>query len=549
MSLLSAMDSSPSNTSPNTDPVLRTVFRQGDVYADRWSENVRDLLHIVEPVESDIKTALEAGRSVVISGNAGDGKSHLALRVLKECDSGRVKPWEDPSDTPPNVNAGDLLFVPDASRFEFDELAKVVESVIEAQGQMLITVNEGPLARLAEHSTTGLWREIRETLHKRARGLEGVDPEGILIVNLGARDLTGTNFIDRAIELVAQNAERCPHCISDEDCPRTVGAELLLISPSAKAALKELFILASETGRRVTARDIWIGLIDLFFGHTCPLPASDQEKVSGFWWNRAFEPSSQLGSMIEGEFDPIMSPEGSSDAAIWSADFSAAGLPAGYPTAPVPNDTGDSELVSFKSAKRAWFFFAGVDAHGLIREQSRAREFASLVRSAVTAPGSATGKLVELVNLFRLNIQSQTELWVSRFHSMTVNKPPTMFASSVKRQSADITIKVPFSCDPLVVEHGGLWPTALLVGWTEDMRHFIRVDKAAWERLGKGRSLSQDRPQELLDEVLESFFSCLPIAQKPTDAVEITVYDHIQGSQSRLRVTNNGHERRLDVLK
>lgn len=542
------MDSSPSSTAPAADPNLTAVFRRGDVYADRWSEEVRELLHIPDPAEGDVKKALDEGRSVVISGNAGDGKSHLALRVLKGLTDRKIHSWEDPANDPPKIGSATLLFVPDASRFDFSELSKVVEEVINEDGQVLITVNEGPLARLAAHSHTGFWKEIRETLHKRARGLSSNDPSGILIVNLGARDLTGTEFISTAIKLVASNVERCYQCASDEICPRTIGANLLLDSAGAQSALREIFVLASETGMRVTARDIWMGLIDLFFGWTCPPSASALDRITGYWWNRAFESSSQLGDLIEGEFDPIMSPDGFADGAIWSGDFSSAGLPAGYPAVPPPSDRDDRDLLSFRSAKRAWFFFSGSNLHQLIREQSRAREFASLVRDAAANPSVAAGTLVELVNLFRLSIESQSELWVSRFHSMTVNSPPKMFAASVKVPSSELSIKVPFSCDPLITVHGGLWPTALLVGWDEEMRHFIRIDKAAWERLGRGRSLSQDRAQELLDEVLESFFSSLPRSQDPGDTVEITAYDHSRGSQTRLRVTTGADKRRVEVL-
>src|SRR3954466_843733 len=70
-----------------TKAQLRELFERGAVYADRFPPHVRNALDVPDQLTEVVKAALLAERSVVISGNAGDGKSHLAQRALDEIGS------------------------------------------------------------------------------------------------------------------------------------------------------------------------------------------------------------------------------------------------------------------------------------------------------------------------------------------------------------------------------------------------------------------------------------------------------------------------------
>ena len=61
---------------------LREIFESGSVYADLWPSEIRAALDVSDPLLPIVVEALQHGTSVVLSGNAGDGKSHLAQRAL-----------------------------------------------------------------------------------------------------------------------------------------------------------------------------------------------------------------------------------------------------------------------------------------------------------------------------------------------------------------------------------------------------------------------------------------------------------------------------------
>src|SRR4051794_8713023 len=67
-----------------TKKELRALFESGAVYADRFPPHVRDALDVPDDLTTVVQKALLARQTVVIAGNAGDGKSHLAQRALDQ---------------------------------------------------------------------------------------------------------------------------------------------------------------------------------------------------------------------------------------------------------------------------------------------------------------------------------------------------------------------------------------------------------------------------------------------------------------------------------
>jgi len=61
---------------------LRNLLERGALYADRFPPSLRDALDVPDPLTGLVIQALVERKSVVLSGNAGDGKSHLALSLI-----------------------------------------------------------------------------------------------------------------------------------------------------------------------------------------------------------------------------------------------------------------------------------------------------------------------------------------------------------------------------------------------------------------------------------------------------------------------------------
>src|SRR5690242_4811972 len=76
------MASNVARTHDTTRAELRDLLERGALYADRFPPSLREALDVSDPLTDTVTTALSRRSSVVLSGNAGDGKSHLAQRAL-----------------------------------------------------------------------------------------------------------------------------------------------------------------------------------------------------------------------------------------------------------------------------------------------------------------------------------------------------------------------------------------------------------------------------------------------------------------------------------
>src|SRR5262245_21513687 len=142
------MASEVAQTRDATRAELRKLLERGALYADRFPPSLRDALDVEDPLTDVVTRALVERSSVVLSGNAGDGKSHLAQKALdsrpsRSCIEVAAR---HPAIEPVPQDA--VVFIRDASALTN---ADVLAAVTAAQGSgspLLITINEGPLNSL-----------------------------------------------------------------------------------------------------------------------------------------------------------------------------------------------------------------------------------------------------------------------------------------------------------------------------------------------------------------------------------------------------------------
>ncbi|MDQ0940734.1 hypothetical protein [Streptomyces sp. V1I1] len=177
---------------------LAMLFRRGEVYADSWPVDVRRQLNVEDPLVELVTQGLDDGQHVVITGNAGDGKSHLLSMALDASRPRRSIEAEDRS--PDALTSGDRLFIRDAATLDDAAILAWTEAATAKDCQLVITLNEGPLSSLARLQGDGLYEQVREVTHARARGEQMDDPRGVLLVNLAGRQLVHAGFVARALD-------------------------------------------------------------------------------------------------------------------------------------------------------------------------------------------------------------------------------------------------------------------------------------------------------------------------------------------------------------
>lgn len=528
---------------------LRALFERGAVYADRWGPEVRNALDVQDPLTDVVTAALEAGKSVVLSGNAGDGKSHLAQRALDRLTARRCFEVTAALPIPEPVPVDALIFLRDASSLNDESVLRTVSLAKRAGAPIIVTINEGPLASLAQHPEGGFFHDVRRVLHARALGEFVEDPSGCLVLSLSGRQLTRAGFVQGALERLLPVVSACPTCGRAPSCPRVVGARLLRKSRRARERLEQLLRLLTDGGRHMSAREIWVFLIDLFFGWVCPPNGEDPERLPGYFWMRIFEGNSPLAAEIRREFDPITVPMAREDVDIWQGRFDRIGSEIEYPgnkPVAVSREFGDaSGLRSFSSAKRCFFFFGKtLDIGTMLARRSLAPQFGQLLEQALSEPRPALRTLVGLMNRYRLSLETENELWISRHHGFAAHRRPSGLGAAGKLPIDDLGVRIPFHEDSTRYPAAGFFPTRLFLHW-DGSEQLLELDFWTWQRLRGERTLTVDREQETLDFALDLF-----MAQAPVPAVEdpeLMVFDHRRREETILRIRPEA--RRIEVLR
>lgn len=516
---------------------LRDLLERGALYADRFPPSLRDALDVADPLTDLVTGALGERKSVVLSGNAGDGKSHLAQRALDalstrsciEVTAGHPAGEPVPQDT--------VVFVRDASALTDAEVLAAVTAARTAQAPLLITINEGPLNSLAADPEGEFFRTVRDVLHSRARGIRTDDPERMLILSLSGRQLAKSDFADGALSKLLPLIGPCSTCGTSRDCPRVVGARALRRSRRARERVAALLQLLTDRGRHVSAREIWLFLTDMFFAWTCSPGQDEIDRAAGYFWVRLFESNNKLSHEIALEFDPINAPMAREDILLWQGKFGELDYDQEFPglaPATVARASREDGLRLFASAKRALFFMSrSIDPQSLLARQSMAPEFGRLLTTASTDPRRVIRELVGLINRYRLDARTENDLWVSRHHSMAAHRRPFALAAAAKLPIEQLEISVPFAYESENYDGAGFFPDRLLLRWAGS-EQVLAVSFDTWRRLQEERSLTVDRDQEGLDFALDLFMS-----QAPAPALEdpeVHYYDHERQEEIVIRL-------------
>jgi hypothetical protein len=376
---------------------VRQLYRDESAYSDHVKIGRLRELNIRTKLDDVVRRIVKAGGSVVITGNAGDGKTHT-IRLL---------------DT--DLRAANARTISDASAVTYEEIVDQWREARDANAPFCIAINEGPLIELIrQHSDQASWLiEVQQQLLGLVTYVPVDDeiderftpkPGATVVIDLSLRRTLAPELIGQIIDKLTddvwyENCASCPHVAA---CPVHVNRTMLR-HEQVKARAVTLLERVGERGMRATFREA-LGFVSylIFGGRKCAdLMAEPASEFTRYSW-LAFEGQGAIFEQIEAGLDPVRQTEPRIDEDLWRGNYDP-GAFVGHTLSPVLQRDLDSvrrvdeteATDAFTALKRRWYF---EHPDGRLRHATRAdQEFADLQKPTLSTQLRA-GRLIALIN-------------------------------------------------------------------------------------------------------------------------------------------------------
>jgi hypothetical protein len=377
---------------------IRLLYRNESAFSDHVSLARLKELNIKTNLEEVVRKVVRNGGSVVITGNAGDGKTHAILLMKKELKDAEV--------------------VTDASEMASSEIAARWQRARDERRPFCIAINEGPLVDLVrEHRKTHPWlEEIRGQLLRLVgyRPLESArddtdenwKPQAgeTVIVDLSHRRVLSAELTASIIDKLTDDHwyQGCANCPVQKACSVTYNRTMLR-ADLPKRRMVKLLTTVSKAGAKVTFREALAFVsYTIFAGKTCDeLREIGTSEGSRYYWN-AFEGEGAIFELLSRGIDPMKQTNPQIDENLWRGKFDPAAF-LGSALLPVHRRNLD-ELAEredrnmadeFTALKRRWYF---EHADGRLLDFSDANQLFEELQDTSIAMAIRLSRLIVLIN-------------------------------------------------------------------------------------------------------------------------------------------------------
>lgn len=438
---------------------IERLYRSTNSYADRLTPDELESIHVDLGVDNYLVEQAEAGRQIVVTGNPGDGKTHLIERLR------------------PKLEALGARVITDANACTDDEILEQWVASRDDGKPFVLAINEWPLYVLQRLATKSDFTPVAEALRQVTTARFFVEvhrpadaTENVVVVDLSLRNLLAASVVERVIDRLTQDRffvglNAADPAIANRDALR---------EPQVRDRLVQLLELVAARTGHVTMRQL-VGFVAYLI--TGGQSATDrvragQDTLGFVYSNLAFQGG--VGALFEAVcavFDPAEITHPDWDDRLWLGDTDARDWLGKAP--PGPMTLNESERNSaYRAIKRRFFFEHknGTDLLALVPTDEQ--EFQETLRSGEEATAAVVRDLVLALNRFfepdcADTDKDHVQLWQS--HRYDVRAPST-FVSFHALSYQHLRIE-PLKTAP--------WVEAWLPAEQVDRRSFALV--ATWE--------------------------------------------------------------------
>lgn len=382
----------------NTDPAscisaisedrtfIERLYRSSNSYADRLSQEELEGIHVDLGVDDYLLKQTEGNKQIIITGNPGDGKTHLIERLR------------------PQLEALGAEVITDANAVSDQHTLETWARCRDERRPFILAINEWPLYVLHRMARTRSFGPVKEALRQVECARFFVDADepgpprdGVVTIDLALRNLLVPAVVSKVVNRLTD--ERFYSALEGADPLLTNRAALT--EPQVVERFGKLLEIVGLRLRHVTMRQL-VGFVAFLLAggqSAADRLRSGQDAAGLSYYSLAFESGhGLLFQAVRQVFDPAALTHPTWDEKLWCGEtdlsdwlFSA---PASVLTLPSEQEKG------FRAAKRR-FYFEHVNGNQLIDLLPQDElEFEKLLDQGTFGAGGLVRSLVLAINRF-----------------------------------------------------------------------------------------------------------------------------------------------------
>ncbi|MDU4694232.1 MAG: hypothetical protein E6Y08_00325 [Paenibacillus sp.] len=314
---------------------IAKLYNNRNSYADVFSTAELRALHVESGIETLLKKYIEQKKLIFLTGNPGDGKTHL-IKSLKSF-----------------LDEHNAYVEPDANSIKDEEafLTELRKAVSDGK-PCIVAINEFPLISLIEKIGDRL-PGFQQIMMQRDKGIiynKGGEEtiKDVVVVDLNNRNLLSRDMLEKTLNKLLEISKPCENC-------KRCSASMNLIKLKHPVVQQRLFSLIEKIGSiglHVVMRDI-LGFFAFIItsGKKCVI-RKNEVSDEGDYYNLIFNGSNELFTALA-IFDPFHYSHPEIDERLWNGTLTEGWLFEDKYAAP---EYSEEPLEAFKALKRRFYF-------------------------------------------------------------------------------------------------------------------------------------------------------------------------------------------------
>lgn len=405
---------------------IRDFYRGTSAYADHIDKDLLSYIHLTTKLDEAIVDAARDGKDIVLTGNPGDGKTHI-IRMLKS----KLESLPTPA-----------IVELDASTLSNEEIYTAWNKAREKHAPFVIAINAAVLYSVynAYKDYEPIKEAYNQMLHSVVFHDEESEPKDLVVFDLSKREVLTSEILKQAITKMTaeEHYKECLKCPLLDSCVVSKNRKLLNNS-RFQERLSIILQRVSLQGYHATLRDIQSFIAYLIFGNRSCAQLNQTAGNSQYdLVNLVYSGKGNLFTEINRAIDPINISHPIWDERILLNTIDPSSWIEGYEV-PAEAIAYDNETL-FNLRKRQFFFFNQNGAELLTILDDDATRFQSFLNQD---NGKIIKELIFKLNSFFGNANgSNTKLQIWSGHRYN-NEPRKVLVSAGTIKKSELSVGRP----------------------------------------------------------------------------------------------------------